>query len=127
MKALKIIAMAAVAGLALCISSCTKTTDSGSNFGTYTCTPSVDVSSKEASGAIFSHMRDAVILACRDKNINYRTSANDQTVIAAADEVYNKEKGNANKTMDVYLVFQPASETDKASVKVKTYHLTASE
>ena len=55
--------------------------------------PSVDVSSKEGSGEIFSHMRDAVILACRDKNINYRTTANNQAVIAAADEVYNKEKG----------------------------------
>ena len=49
-------------------------------------------------------------------------------VIAAADEVYNKEKGNAKKTVDVYLVFQPSStlgEADKKSVKVKTYHLTA--
>lgn len=74
-------------------------------------------------------MRDAVIIACRNNNINYRTSANDNIVIAAADEVYNKEKGNAKKTVDVYLVFQPSStlgEADKQSVKVKTYHLTAS-
>ena len=126
MKTLKMIALAAVASLALCISSCTKTTDTGENFGTYTCMPSVDVSSKEASGMVFSHMRDAVILVCRDKNINYRTSENDKLVIAAADEVYNKEKGNANKTMDVLLVFQPAGETDKPSVTVKTYHLTGS-
>jgi hypothetical protein len=126
MKTLKMIALAAVASLALCISSCTKTTDTGENFGTYTCMPSVDVSSKEGSGMILSNMRDAVILVCRDKNINYRTSENDKLVIAAADEVYNKEKGNANKTMDVLLVFQPAGETDKPSVTVKTYHLTAS-
>jgi len=126
MKTLKMIALAAVASLALCISSCTKTTDTGENFGTYTCMPSVNISSSEASGMVFSHMRDAVILVCRDKNINYRTSENDKLVIAAADEVYNKEKGNANKTMDVLLVFQPAGETDKPSVTVKTYPLTAS-
>ena len=83
--------------------------------------------SKEGSGLIFSNMRDAVILTCRDKNINYRTSENDNLVIAAADEVYNKEKGNANKTMDIRLVFQPAGETEQPSVTVKTYHLTASE
>lgn len=125
MKTLKMIALAAVAGLALCISSCTKTTDTGANFGTYTCMPSVDVSSKEGSGMILSNMRDAVIMTCRNKNINYRTSENDNLVIAAADEVYNKEKGNANKTMDVLLVFQPAGEKDMPSVTVKTYHLTA--
>lgn len=129
MKTLKMIAVAAVAGLALCISSCTKTQDSGQDFGTYTCTGSEEISSKEASGAIGLHMRDAVIIACRNNNINYRTDANDKIVIAAADEVYEKEKGNANKTMDVYLVFQPSStlgEAEKKAVRVKTYHLTAS-
>ena len=130
MKTLKMIAVAAVAGLALCISSCTKTQDSGENFGTYTCTASESVTTKEASGMVFSNMRDAVILACRNNDIHYRTSENDKIVIAAADEVYNKEKGNANKTIDVYLVFQPSStlgEAEKQSVKVKTYHLSASE
>lgn len=128
MKTLKMIAVAAFACLALCVSSCTKT-DSGQNFGSYTCMPSVDVSSKEASGEILSHMRDAVINACRNNNINYKTDANDKLVIAAADEVYNREKGNANKTMEVYLVFQPSGElgkADKPSVRVKTYQLTAS-
>ena len=128
MKTLKMIAMAAVACLALCISSCTKT-DSGQNFGTYTCLPSETISSKEASGEILSHMKDAVINACRNNNINYRTEANDKIVIAAADEVYNKEKGNANKSIDIYLVFQPSStlgEAEKKSVTVHTYKLTAS-
>ena len=128
MKTLKMIAMAAVACLALCISSCTKT-DSGQNFGTYTCMPSETISSNEASGEILSHMRDAVINACRNNNINYRTEANDKIVIAAADEVYNKEKGNANKSIEIYLVFQPSStlgESDKPSQRVWTYKLTAS-
>lgn len=128
MKTLKLIAVAAFACLALCVSSCTKTTDTGQDFGTYTCTSSESLTTNEATGEVFSHMRDAVIHACRNNNINYRTSANDNIVIAAADEVYNKEKGNAKKTVDVYLVFQPSStlgEADKQSVKVKTYHLTA--
>ena len=78
---------------------------------------------------ILSNMKDAVIIACRNNNINYRNSANDKIVIDAADEVYNKEKGNANKTVDIYLVFKPSSalgEAEKQSERVKTYHLTAS-
>ena len=129
MKSLKLIAVAAVACLALCISSCTKIQDTGEGFGTYTCVPSETLSSKEASGMILSNMKDAVIIACRNNNINYRNSANDKIVIAAADEVYNKEKGNANKTVDIYLVFKPSSalgEAEKQSERVKTYHLTAS-
>ena len=123
------IAVAAVSCLALCISSCTKTQDSGQDFGTYTCISSVEISSKEASGAIGLHMKDAVILACRNNDIHYRTDANDKIVIAAADEVYEKEKGNANKSIEVYLVFQPSStlgEAEQKPVRVKTYPLTAS-
>lgn len=130
MKTINFFAAVAAVVASLCFTSCKKTSDTGDNLGTYTCTPSVEVWSSEGSGVVLSKMKDAVIVVCNDKNILFRTSENDKLVIAAADAAYETYKNNANKTMDIYLVFRPANalgEDEKDPITVKTYHLTAAE
>ena len=104
MKTFKFIALAAVACLAFCFSSCTK------------------VSSSEGSGVIFFAIRDAVITA--SKGFNVRSDANDKAVIAAADKAAEEHKNQANKRIVVSVVFQPGNamgEAEKKPVVIKTY------
>ncbi|MBO4417630.1 MAG: hypothetical protein J5801_05895 [Bacteroidales bacterium] len=122
MKTIKTILVAVAACVALCFTSCTKTTDTGENFGSYSAIADVDLSSKEGSGIIYYQIRDAVINA--SKGLNYRTAANDQTVIAAADPVAETYKNYANKPVVVSVVFQPANamgEAEKKPIVIKSY------
>lgn len=125
MKTIKLIAMAFVACMALCLSSCTKVDTGSGDSGSYTATCNVTVSNSEGSGIIFYKIRDAVIVAGRD--FNFKTSANDKVVIAAADKVAAEYKDQANKPIEVYVVFQPGNamgEAAKKPIVIKTYKFT---
>lgn len=122
MKTVKTILLAVAACMALCFTSCNKTTDTGKDSGTYTAIADVDLSSKEGSGIIFYQIRDAVILAGR--SFNFRTDANDKVVIAAADQVAAQYKDYANKKVVVSVVFQPGNamgEAEKKPIVIKSY------
>lgn len=121
MKAIKIIALAMAACMALCITSCTKTSPEP-NVGTYTCTADIDLSSKEGSGIIFFAMRDAVLTAT--KEYSTRSDAGDKAAIAAAEKAAAEHKDQANKKVVVSVVFQPGhamGESEKAPVVLKSY------
>ena len=125
MKAIKFIALAAVACLTLCFTSCTKTTGDDKNVGSYTATCDSDVSSSEGSGIIFFAIRDAVITASRGFNV--RSDSNDKAVIAAADKAAEEHKDQANKKVVVSVVFQPGNamgEAEKKPVVIKSYTFT---
>lgn len=125
MKTIKFIAMAFVACMALCLSSCTKGGSDSGDSGTYTATCNVTVSNSEGSGIIFHKIRDAVIVAGRD--FYFKTPANDKVVIAAADKVAAEYKDQANKPIEVYVVFQPGNamgEAEKKPIVIKTYKFT---
>ena len=122
MKVFKLIAVAATACLALCFTSCTKTTGDDKVVGSYTATCDTDVSSSEGSGVIFVAIRDAVIKA--SKGFDFRTDANDKAVIAAADKAAEEHKNQANKAIVVSVVFQPGNamgEAEKKPVVLKSY------
>lgn len=121
MKTIKFFALAIVACMALCFTSCTKTGDTD-EFGTYTATCDVTVSSSEGSGIIFNQIRDAVLIA--GKSFNFRNSANDKAVIAAADKKAEEYKDQANKPIVVSVIFQPGNEMGQAEKKpivIKNY------
>lgn len=125
MKAFKFIALAAVACLAFCFSSCTKISGDDKNVGTYTAISDVDVTSSEGSGVIFFAIRDAVINASRGFDV--RTASNDKAVIAAADKAAEEHKNQANKKIVVSVVFQPGNamgEAEKKPVVIKSYTFT---
>ncbi len=125
MKAIKFIALAAVACLTLCFTSCTKTTGDDKNVGSYTAICDSDVSSSEGSGIIFFAIRDAVITA--SKGFNVRSDSNDKAVIAAADKAAEEHKNQANKAVVVSVVFQPGNamgEAEKKPVVIKSYTFT---
>ena len=125
MKAIKFIALAAVACLTLCFTSCTKTTGDDKNVGSYTATCDSDVSSSEGSGVIFYAIRDAVISASR--GFDFRTDSNDKAVIAAADKKAEEYKDQANKPIVVSVIFQPGNamgEAEKKPVVIKSYTFT---
>lgn len=122
MKTFKFIALAAVACLAFCFSSCTKISGDDKNVGTYTAISDVDVTSSEGSGVIFFAIRDAVITA--SKGFNVRSDSNDKAVIAAADKAAEEHKNQANKRIVVSVVFQPGNamgEAEKKPVVIKSY------
>lgn len=124
MKAIKLIAMAAAACMALCFTSCAKINDPGDS-GSYTATCNIAVSSSEGSGIIFNKIRDAVILAGRD--FNFKTDANDKVVTDAADKVAAEYKDQANKAIVVTVVFRPGhamGEAEKPDIPVKSYTFT---
>lgn len=106
MKTIKFIALAIVACMALCFTSCTKTGNS-SDSGDYTATCDVAVSNSEGSGIIFYKIRDAVIIAGR--GLDFRTPANDKIVIDAADKVAAEYKDQANKPIVVSVISSPAT------------------
>ena len=111
--------------LALCFTSCTKTTDNGKDVGTYTAICDTDVSSSEGSGIIYVAIRDAVIIASR--GFDFRTADNDKAVIAAADKAAEEHKDQANKKVVVSVVFQPGhamGEAEKKPVVIKSYTFT---
>ena len=121
MKAIKLITLAVAACMALCFTSCT-TTGTDTEIGNYTCTVDVTVSAYEGAGIVFYAMRDAVIKASRD--FDFRTSANDNVVIAAADKTAQEYKDQSNKKINVSVVFQPGNamgEAEKKPVVLKTY------
>jgi hypothetical protein len=125
MKAIKFIALAAVACLTLCFTSCTKTTGDDKNVGSYSAICDSDVSSSEGSGIIFFAIRDAVITA--SKGFNVRSDSNDKAVIAAADKAAEEHKNQANKAVVVSVVFQPGNamgEAEKKPVVIKSYTFT---
>lgn len=125
MKAFKFIALTAAACLALCFTSCTKTSGTDQTVGTYTAICDSDVSSSEGSGIIFFAIRDAVIKA--SKGFDFRTASNDQAVIAAADKAAEEHKNQANKKVVVSVVFQPGNamgEAEKKPVVIKSYTFT---
>lgn len=125
MKAIIFIALAAVACLTLCFTSCTKTTGDDKTVGTYTATCDSNVSSSEGSGVIFYAIRDAVISASR--GFDFRTDSNDKAVIAAADKAAEEHKNQANKQIVVSVVFQPGNamgEAEKKPVVIKSYTFT---
>ena len=125
MKAVKFFALAMAACLTLCFTSCTKTSGTDQNVGTYTAICDSDVSSSEGSGIIFFAIRDAVITASRDFNV--RSDANDKTVVAAADKAAEAHKNQANKKVVVSVVFQPGNamgEAEKKPIVIKSYTFT---
>ena len=125
MKAFKFIALAAVACLALCFSSCTKISGNDKTVGSYTATCDINVSSSEGSGIIFVAIRDAVITASRGFDV--RSDSNDKAVIAAADKAAEEHKNQANKKIVVSVVFQPGNamgEAEKKPVVIKSYTFT---
>lgn len=125
MKAFKFIALAAVACLAFCLSSCTKTSGNDKTVGSYTAICDTEVSSAEGSGIIFFAIRDAVIKA--SKGFDFRTDSNDSAVIAAADKVAEEYKNQANKQVVVSVVFQPGNamgESEKKPIVIKSYTFT---
>lgn len=110
---------------ALSFTSCTKTTDTGKDAGSYTAICDDNVSSSEGSGVIFFAIRDAVLNASR--NFDFRTDANDKAVIAAADKAAEEHKNQANKKIVVSVVFQPGhamGEAEKKPVVIKSYTFT---
>jgi hypothetical protein len=122
LKGFKFIALAAVACLTLCFTSCTKTTGDDKNVGSYTAICDSDVSSSEGSGIIFFAIRDAVITASRGFNV--RSDSNDKAVIAAADKAAEEHKNQANKAVVVSVVFQPGNamgEAEKKPTVLKSY------
>ena len=124
MKAVKFIALAIVAGMALCFTACTKVNDPGDS-GSYTATCDITVSNSEGSGIIFNQIRDAVILAGR--GLDFRTAENDKVVIAAADKVAAEYKDQANKAIVVSVVFRPGNamgEAEKPDIVIKKYTFT---
>ena len=123
MKTIKLIAMAVVACVALCFTSCS-IKDPGDS-GSYTATCNIAVTGSEGSGIVFNKIRDAVILAGRD--FNFRTAANDKVVTDAADKVAAEYKDQANKAMVVSVVFRPGNamgEAEKADIVIKQYTFT---
>ena len=124
MKAVKFIALAIVAGMALCFTACTKVNDPGDS-GSYIATCDITVSNNEGSGIIFNQIRDAVILAGR--GLDFRTAENDKVVIAAADKVAAEYKDQANKAIVVSVVFRPGNamgEAEKPDIVIKKYTFT---
>ncbi len=124
MKTIKLIAMAVVACVALCFTSCSKINDPGDS-GSYTAICDIAVTGSEGSGIIFNKIRDAVILAGR--GFNFRTSANDKVVTDAADKVAAEYKDQANKPIVVSVVFRPGNamgEAEKADIVIKKYTFT---
>lgn len=125
MKAIKFIVVAVVACLALCLTSCEKRGVDEQLLGTYGAECDITVSNKEGSGIIFGAIRDAVIVASR--GFDFRTPANDNAVIAAADKVAAEYKDQANKKIVVSVIFQPANalgESEKAPIVIKKYTFT---
>ncbi|MBR5404047.1 MAG: hypothetical protein IK113_07490 [Bacteroidales bacterium] len=123
MKTIKLVAMAVVACMALCFTSCS-INDPGDS-GSYTATCDVAVSASEGSGIIFNKIRDAVILAGR--GLDFRTEANNKVVIDAADKVAAEYKDQANKPIVVSVVFRPGNamgEAEKADIVIKKYTFT---
>ncbi len=121
MKAIKFFALAVAACMALCFTSCTKTSPEP-NVGTYTCIPDITVSSSEGSGIIFVAMRDAVLKATRD--FHSRSDAGDKAAISAAESAAAEHKDQANKKIVVSVVFQPGNamgESEKAPIVLKSY------
>lgn len=127
MKTLKLIAMAVVACIALCLTSCSEINNGGSDpvIGSYGATSDIAVSSSEGSGVIFNAIRDAVINTSRGFDV--RTKENDKAVIAAADKVAGQYKDQANKKIVVSVIFQPGNamgEAEKKPVVLKSYTFT---
>lgn len=125
MKAVILFALAMAACLTLCFTSCTKTSSTDQNVGTYTAICDSDVSSSEGSGIIFFAIRDAVITASRGFNV--RSDANDKAVVAAADKAAEAHKDQANKKVVVSVVFQPGNamgEAEKKPIVIKSYTFT---
>lgn len=125
MKAIKLFAIAAVACMALCFTSCTKPGSNDPVVGSYTATCDITVVNTEGSGIIFGKIKDAVIIASRGFDV--RSDANDKVVIAAADKVAAEYKDQANKKIVVSVVFQPGNEmgaAEKKPIVIKSYTFT---
>ena len=118
MKTVRIIAMALVACMALCLTSCNKNVSEPVS-GTYGVTADKDVPS--GAGSIFAEMSDAVTSA---GNFSFRSEANDSAVKAAADKVYNERKGTSDINATISVVFKPGNVSGQAEKKpelVKAY------
>jgi hypothetical protein len=123
MKTIKLIAMALVACMALCFTSCS-INDPGDS-GSYTATCNETVNSNKGSGIIFNAIRDAVIVAGRGRD--FRTAANDKVVIEAADKVAAQYKDQTDIPIVVSVVFRPGNamgEAEKADIVIKNYSFT---
>ena len=123
MKTIKLVAMALVACMALCFTSCS-INDPGDS-GSYTATCDIAVTNNSGSGIIFNKIRDAVILAGRGRD--FHTAANDKVVIEAADKVAAEYKDQADKPIVVSVVFRPGNamgEAEKADIVIKKYTFT---
>ncbi|MBQ6074207.1 MAG: hypothetical protein IJK90_09890 [Bacteroidales bacterium] len=114
MKAIKSIAIAIAACMALLMASCTEISPEP-KVGSYTCTADINVSSSEGSGIIFFAMRDAVLKATR--GYDTRSSAGDNAAISAAESAAAQYKDQANKKIVVSVVFQPGNEMGKGDSK----------
>ena len=102
MKTIKLVAMALVACMALCFTSCS-INDPGDS-GSYTATCDIAVTSNSGSGI-----------------------ANDKVVIEAADKVAAEYKDQADKPIVVSVVFRPGNamgEAEKADIVIKKYTFT---
>ena len=125
MKAIKFFAIAAVACMALCFTSCTKPSGNDPVVGSYTAIADISVVNTEGSGIILGKIKDAVIIASRGFDV--RSDANDKVVIAAADKVAAEYKDQANKKIVVSVVFQPGNEmgtAEKKPIVIKSYTFT---
>ena len=121
MKLLKIIFLAVVSSLLFV--SCVEKTGPEGTLGNYSVTCDKTDSVNTGSGIIFTKMSDAVV----NLKLEFRTAANDKTVIATTDKVANEYKNPASEKIVVSVVFTEAKalgESEKKPVVLKTYTFT---
>lgn len=124
MKTVKILGLMAAFCLLFSAVSCTKT-NGNDNAGIYGVEPSITVSNSDY--AILTSMEEAIREALPGSTI-FRTSANDNKVIAACDKVYAAYKNTGTTAFTITVYWQESNVVGKPEnpkVKIKDYAIAA--
>lgn len=129
MKTIKFFAMALVACVAMCLTSCGKPGEEPVS-GTYGVTTNLteDIDFNKGSGIVYHEMEEAVTEA--SKGFSVRSDASDNAVKAAADKVYEERKNYSDKAMILTVVFKPGNvvgQPEKKPIPIKSYTFEAVE